>query len=192
MKKLCVSLLGLISVSAVNAAGLDVSLSNKTASINYLFNSSQVASGGADASVGVFYTEKNKIKATLVNGKILVTGNIQGADQYLKFGVGAKVAAGKTAKSDDSLGYLGLGTRLGYLIPSAGMPMGIYGEAFYAPSITSFGKTEEALEATVGFEAQVAPSAKGYIGFRLLDMDIKGGKHLDLDKNIHIGIVLEF
>lgn len=193
MKKLCISVLGLISATAVNAAGLDISLSQETASVNYLFNASQISAGGADASLGVFYTEKDKIDTTLFNAKLLVAGNIQGADQYLKFGVGAKVAAGKAGKSDHSIGYLALGARLGYLISNASVPMGVFGEAFYAPKITSFGKTEKAVELTAGFEAQVAPSAKGYIGYRFLNMDIKDSDDdVDLDKNVHLGVVLEF
>lgn len=192
MKKLCVSFLGLIAATAVNAAGLDISLSKETASVNYLFNASQIASGGADASVGVFYSDKDDVDVTMVNGKILVAGNIQGADQYLKFGVGAKAAVGRANKADKSIGYLGLGARLGYLIPNASVPMGVFGEAFYAPSITSFGEAEAVIETTVGFEAEVAPSAKGYIGYRLLNMDVKQGGDVDLDKNIHLGVVLEF
>lgn len=192
MKKLCVSLLGLISATVANAAGLDISLSKETASVNYLFNASQISSGGADASVGVFYSDVDDVDVIMANGKVLVAGNIQGADQYLKFGVGAKAAVGRANKADDSIGYLGLGARLGYLIPNSSIPMGVFGEAFYAPGITSFGEAEEVVEASVGFEAEVAPSAKGYIGYRLIDMEIKGGYDVDLDKNIHLGVMLEF
>lgn len=192
MKKLGVTLLGLFSMGIGNAAGLDISLSQETASINYLFNASQLSSGGADASMGVFYTELNDVNVTLVNGKVLVAGNIQGADQYLKFGVGAKAAVGRADRANENLGYLGLGARLGYLIPNASIPMGVFGEAFYAPSITSFGKTEEVVEVSLDLEAEVAPSAKGYIGYRFLNMDVEGGTDVDLDKSVHLGVMIEF
>lgn len=192
MKKLCVSLLGLISATAVNAGGLDINLSKETASVNYLFNASQLSSGGADASVGVFYSDKDDVDVTIVNGKVLVAGNIQGADQYLKFGVGAKAGVGRARRAEDNIGYLGLGARLGYLIPSASVPMGVFAEAFYAPDITSFGEAEEVVEVTAGFEAEVAPSAKGYIGYRFLNVEVEDGGDVDLDKNIHLGVMLEF
>lgn len=192
MKKLCVSLLGLISATTVSAEGFDINLSKETASVNYLFNASQLSSGGADASVGVFYSDRDDMDVTIANGKVLVTGNIQGADQYLKFGVGAKVGAGRARRAKDSIGYLGLGARLGYLIPSASVPMGVFAEAFYAPKITSFGDVEEVVEVTAGFEAEVAPSAKGYIGYRFLNVEVEGGGDVDLDKSAHLGVMFEF
>ena len=73
----------------VNAAGLDISLSDETANIVYLFDSGSLGYGGADVGVGFFYTEEDDYVLT---GNIMVVGTL-GERRDLQFGVGAKAYA---------------------------------------------------------------------------------------------------
>lgn len=192
----------LVMSNVASARGLDISLSQKTAQINYIFDVNPLKTSGADVAVGLFY---NKVKhhgvdtdAIIAHGKVLVAGNFKNMNQYFKLGIGAKAAAGRVnfdvPQSDDAgIGYVALGARLTYLIPSAAIPMGIYGEVFYAPQITSFSDTDVAREFTVGFEAEITPAAKAYIGYRGYDVKFENStQYFDLDERIHVGVLISF
>ena len=199
LKKMIAGLSLLTMVSVSQAAGIDASLSNETASFNYVFDSSRILQGGADISLGAFYNDKKHrgedADAILGQAKFTVTGNMKGTQKRVSLSAGAKVLVGDIDISgvDGNVAALAVGLKAAYLIPNKSTPMAAYVQAFIAPGITSFADAEDYREFGIGFEAEIAPSAKGYIGYRLMEVeldDVSGD--IELDDNIHLGLVLTF
>ncbi len=194
---LALSLLSLAGVT--QAVGIDASLSNETAAFNLVFDSSDVVQGGADISAGVFYNDKRHrgvdADAVLGQAKFMVTGNMKGSNKRVTLSAGVKAVAGDIDITgvDGTVAALAIGAKAAYIIPSQSTPMAAYVQGFIAPGITSFADTEDYREFSIGFEAEIAPSAKGYIGYRLMEAELDGVPgDIELDDNIHLGLVLTF
>jgi len=204
MLKKTIAGLSLLSIASFGqAAGIDVSLSNETAAFNYVFDSSRILQGGADITLGAFYNDKKhkvngisiEADAILAQAKFMVTGNMKGTDKRVSLSAGAKGVIGEidSKNFDGNVAALAIGLKAAYLIPSESTPMAAYVEAFVAPGITSFADTENYREFTLGFEAEIAPSAKGYIGYRLMEVELdQVPGDVEVDDNIHVGLVLTF
>lgn len=200
MLKKTIAGLSLLSISGLGqAAGIDVSLSSETASFNYAFDSSRILQGGADITLGAFYNDKEykgaDADAILGQAKFMVTGNMKGTQKRVSLSGGAKAIVGDIDLTgvDGNVAALAIGFKAAYLIPNESTPMAAYVEAFVAPGITSFADTENYREFSIGFEAEIAPSAKGYIGYRLMEVELdKLPGDIEVDDNIHVGLVLNF
>jgi len=173
--------------TSAHAAGLDVSLSDKTAHLQYLVDSGSLGYGGADIGFGLFYDEDEDYIGT---GNLLVTSNPASGNNF-QFGVGVKGYAGELDGVNESVGAIGIGGLIRYIIPSS-TPMGIALEGYEAPDITSFSDTESLSEVMARFEIEVMPSTRGYIGYRFLEPELKRAGDVELDDNVHVGIRITF
>lgn len=179
---------GLALVSTgVQANGLDISLSDETANVVYLTDSGSFGYGGADVGFGLFWNENDDFVG---HANILVTSNPQSGNNF-QFGVGAKGFLGTVDVPDEDVAAVGIGGVVRYVIP-AQTPMGISVEAYYAPDITSFSDTESLKEVTTRFEIEVMPSARGYVGYRLLEPELENAGDVEIDDEIHLGIRFTF
>jgi len=169
------------------ASGLDISLSNKTANIMYLTDSGSLGYGGADVGFGGFFNDNNDY---LGMANLLVTSN-PSSDNNFQFGVGAKGYAGQLNDTNESVGAIGIGGLVRYVIPSR-TPMGIALEGYVAPKITSFGDTEHLYEGMVRFELEGMPSTRGYIGYRTLKPQTHDAGKVELDDEVDVGIRITF
>jgi len=71
--------------------------------------------------------------------------------------------------------------------------MAVYGRAYYAPDITSFGDTEEVIDYTLGFQIEALPQTVAFVGLRHFEVGLDSGDDYELDDdNIHIGVRLTF
>ncbi|MGM0564071.1 MAG: YfaZ family outer membrane protein [Pseudomonadota bacterium] len=180
------------------AAGIDASLSDESAYFNFLFDSSRVVQGGADISLGFFYNDKEEqgveYDAFMGTGEFMVTGNMKGSQKRVTVGAGAKAYLGTVDDiSDTDISAAAVGAKVAYIIPNESTPMSLYLKAFVAPGITSFGDTDQMHEWTVGFDAELAPSARGYIGYREIETEFeKYNGDVELDDNFHVGIAITF
>ncbi len=179
--------LALCWTSAAHAAGLDISLADETAHLQYLTDSGSLGYGGADVGLGVFFNEADDVVAT---GNLLVTSN-PSRNNNLQFGIGAKAYGGNVDRTDETVGAIAIGGLLRYIIP-AETPMAVAVEGYGAPSITSFADTEDLSELTTRFEIEVMPSTRGYVGYRFLEPDLETGGEVELDDNFHVGIRITF
>lgn len=188
MRNRCiVACLMLFSCGAAHGAGIDISLSDETAHLQYLTQSGSLGYGGADVGFGVFFTEQDDFVGT---GNLLVTSNPSRGNN-IQFGIGAKGYGGKIDGIDKSVGAIGIGGLVRYIIP-AQTPMGVAVEGYAAPAITSFGDTEELGEFMARFELEVMPSTRGYVGYRLLEPQVENSGEVELDDSLHVGIRLTF
>lgn len=173
----------------VMATAIDVSLSNETAYVEFLFqDDTRIGVGGADLGVGVLFNENDDV---LFAFEALVTGST--GEQPLQLGAGVKLFTALLEKpGDDTSSGVAIGGRINYLLP-AKKPMSIYSELFYAPEVTSFGDNEDYLEFSLGYNLEISPSVYGYVGYRLIQTKIDDiNDDFELDDNIHLGLRLKF
>jgi len=191
LRKVLFSLMVMVPLTQASATGLDFRLGSKTAEIVILSQSSTFGYGGADIGYGFFFNENHDYMAS---GSMLVSGSSSGDVRALHFGVGAKLYAGTLNTEPDNLngGALAIGGQVRYVFP-ASTPLAILGEVYAAPSVTSVSDFEGVTEYRVALELEVTPSARAYIGYRQLKVDLGGpGPKYKLDDKAHVGVRFTF
>lgn len=175
-----------ISVNA-QATGIDLRLADKTAELIYLTESSTFGYGGADVGLGFFYNEADDY---MFSATVMVSGHSAGNNRPLQFGAGAKLLYASLDAPDETASALAIGGQIRYLIP-AGVPLAILAEAFVAPEIVTFSDAEGYTEYRFALELEVTPSARAYVGYRNIEVDL-GGADYEMDDEAHIGVRIEF
>ena len=192
LRKALITIAALLSTTNVTAAGLDLKLSSETAEVTFLTQSATFGYGGADIGIGLFINEQDDF---LANGSIVVSGSGTGDVRALHFGVGGKIYAGRLDFGPNvpnpSGGAIAIGGNLRYVFPSS-TPFAILVEGFWAPSVTSFSDFDGLVEYRVALELEVTPSARAYIGYRKLEVELDTGLKDVLDDNAHIGVRFAF
>lgn len=192
LRKALITIAALLPASNVLSAGLDLKLSSETAEVTFLTQNATFGYGGADIGIGLFINERDDV---LVNGSIVVSGSGTGDVRALHFGVGGKVYGGRLDLGPNvpnpSGGAIAIGGNLRYVFPSS-TPIAILLEGFWAPSVTSFSDFDGIVEYRVALELEVTPSARAYIGYRRLEVELDTGFIDILDDNAHIGVRFEF
>jgi len=192
LRKVLIIIMGVVVSSGVYAGGVDFRMSSKTAELVYLTENATFGYGGADMGFGLFFNENDDLMAT---GSILVSGSGDGDVRGLHFGVGAKVYLGyldfPAPQSNREGGALGIGGQIRYVFP-AKMPFAILFEGFGAPGVTSVSDFEGIKEFRGAIELEVTPSARAYIGYRSLEVELNSGAKIDLDDKVHAGVRFSF
>lgn len=185
-----ITLAALLPATSVFSGGLDLRLGSETAEVTFLTQSATFGYGGADIGIGFFLNEKDDF---LANGSILVSGSGGGDVRALHFGVGGKIYAGRLdfEPSNASGGAIAIGGNLRYVFPSS-MPFAILVEGFWAPSVTSFSDFDRLVEYRAALELEVTPSARAYVGYRVLEVKLDTGFEYKADDNAHIGVRFSF
>jgi hypothetical protein len=187
LKKITALLFISIVSSNAQAAGVDLRLADKTAELVYLTESSTFGYGGADVGLGFFYNEADDF---MLSATIMVSGHSAGNNRPLQFGAGAKLLYASLDLPDESVSALAIGGQIRYLIP-AGVPVAILAEAFVAPEIVTFSDADGVTEYRFAIELEVTPSARAYVGFRHIEVDLGAGDY-EMDDDAHIGVRIEF
>jgi hypothetical protein len=191
-KALIISTL-LFPVGSAIAGALDFRVGKDAAELTFFTQTSSFGYGGADIGFGALVNEHNDVMA---NGSILVTGSSAGDVKGLHFGVGAKLYLG-TLEGPDSVsldvdgGAVAIGGQLRYVFPGS-TPLAILGEAFFAPEVTSISEFDGLLEYRVALELEVTPSARAYLGYRMMEVTYNSDVDYEVDDAAHIGVRFEF
>ena len=190
-KALLITIL-LIPFKAVFAGAIDFRVGGDAAELSFLTQTSSFGYGGADIGFGALINEDNDVVA---NASILVSGSNAGDVRALHFGVGAKVYLGALDGPNGALdvdgGAVAIGARIRYVFSSA-MPLAVLAEAYFAPEVTSISDFDGLLEYRIGLELEVTPSARAYVGYRMLEVTFKDNVDYDVDDAAHIGVRFEF
>lgn len=195
LRKALIFILAIAPFSTVSAAAIDFRLGSNMAEVNYLSQDATFGYGGADTGVGIFWNDRDDF---LASGTILVSGGSDGDVRGLHFGVGGKVYAGILEFPIDNQNgaVLAIGGQVRYVFAGK-MPFAILLEGFAAPDVTSASDFKGLTEVRIGLELEVTPSARAYIGYRSLEVDLiqglgnnNGAEELD-DKG-HIGVRFAF
>ncbi len=180
----------LLSATAASAGAIDFRLGSDAAELSYLTQNASFGYGGADIGFGLLVNDNNDF---IANGSILVSGTSAGDVKALHFGVGVKAYAGTLDNPVDNKdgGAVAIGARIRYVFPGS-VPLAILAEGFYAPDITSISEFDGVKEYRVALEFEVTPSARAYVGYRRLQLNLDNDVDYDVDKDPHIGVRFEF
>lgn len=191
LRKLTV-ILGLIVFSAqAESAGLDLRLANETAEVIYLTESSTFGYGGADIGLGYLFNEGDDF---IVSGLAMITGHSAGNNRPLQFGVGVKLALISIDRPpvNEDVGALAIGVQMRYVFPSS-TPVAFLAEGYFAPEVVSFRGAEHYGEYRFALELEVTPSARAYVGYRYIEVELENiTPDIEIDDNAHIGVKFEF
>jgi len=181
-----------LPVSNVIAAGVDLRLGSKTAEFMFLSESATFGYGGADMGFGLFLNENDDV---FVTGSILVSGSGDGDVRGLHFGVGGKVYAGilefPSPVENQNGGAIAIGGQIRYVSPGR-TPLAFVVEVFGAPAVTSASDFEGLVEVRVALELEVTPSARAYIGWRSLEVELNNTSEIEVDDKGHVGVRFSF
>ena len=98
------------------------------------------------------------------------------------------------ASVDIQGGAVAIGGQVRYVFPG-NAPLAVLGEIFYAPEVTSISEFNRLLEYRVALELEVTPSARAYIGYRMMEVkfDTAGTSvNYEVDDSANIGVRFEF
>lgn len=196
LRKALSVILAVIPVSTIHAGGIDLRLGSETAEFVYLTESATFGYGGADMGFGVFLNEDDSI---IGSGYILVSGSGDGDVRGLHFGVGAKLYAGilefPSPIENQSGGAVAIGGQVRYVFPGRA-PIALLAEAYYAPDVTSVSDFKGIKEVRLGLELEITPSARAYVGWRTMEVELGSGlipdNEFELDDEGHIGVRFSF
>ena len=197
LRKTIIIILAILPVSNGFASGLDLRLGTDAAELVYLTESATFGYGGADMGFGLFLNEDDSY---IASASILVSGSGDGDVRGLHFGVGAKVYAGiidfPSPIDNQSGGSVAIGGQIRYVFPG-NTPLAILVEGFAAPDVTSISDFKGLTEIRVALEMEITPSARAYIGWRSLEVELDeglgiNGDEIDLDDSGHIGVRFSF
>ena len=188
-KIIAISLISLLPVQMSYADGVDLKLADETAEIQYLTESSTFGYGGADIGMGLFFNENDDWMASAV---AMVSGNSASNERSLQLGVGVKLLLASLDLANEDVGALGLAGQVRYVIPSE-TPIAFLAELVIAPEVTSFSGAEQYTEYRFAVELEVTPSARAYIGYRNIEIELDSlAADVEIDDEVHLGIRLEF
>jgi len=197
LRKIIITILAFLPVSNIFASGADLRLGTDAAEFVYLTESATFGYGGADMGFGVFLNEDDSF---LGSASILVSGSGDGDVRGLHFGVGAKIYTGliefDSPRDNQSGGAVAIGGQIRYVFPGS-MPLALLVEGFIAPDVTSISDFKGLTEIRVALEMEITPSARAYIGWRSLEVELDeglgiSGDEIDLDDSGHIGVRFSF
>ncbi|MGM0675827.1 YfaZ family outer membrane protein [Ectothiorhodospira marina] len=179
--------LATVLMSPAGADTLDAYLSQESAQLTYLTDSSRIGLGGADLSFGFFFNDDSDM---MLSTGLSVAG-VPAGDQPLTFGLGGKAYLGLIDDPDDNFQSLALGGEVRYTIPS-NTPMYIAAEGYYGPRVTTFSDARDLLDLAVRYEVEVTPGARGFIGYRHLEADMDKRRDYKMDDHVHFGVRFNF
>ena len=188
-KLAAVSLLCAASTGTALAQTMDINLGDKSASFHFNTLMGGSTFGRTELGAGLIYNEnKNRV----IDLSLLVVDTAGSKTPGLEVGVGPKFLYLRHDDSNSEGAAIALGGRLRYKMPSVKRVV-IGGEAYYAPSITSFMDADNAYELQLRVGYEVLPTATAYIGFRNVHGSFsKAVGNESLDRSGHLGIQFTF
>ncbi len=177
--------LGLASgmTPTAQAAQLDFDLSDKAARIDYRF---ELTDTGLTADVGLLH---HKDDGDLLYAGIVLVGDAAEAKEAFTAGLGLRLAALDANAAGDGAA-LSIGGFVRYVFPDFNR-FALGGDAYIAPSVTSFGDLDRYFEYSLRGEYRLTKNAGMYLGAREVQGDFGFG-NTTIDDGLFVGISLEF
>lgn len=177
------ALVALVATLPAAANDLEIDLSNSAFRADYRF---PITDTGLHLDAGLLHHEDDG--ELLHVGLMLVDDAGQGSEPFTA-GLGARAVA-VDANVIDGTG-VAIGGFFRYVVPEYNR-FAIAGNAWVAPSVTSFGDLERYVEFGVRAEYRVLKQASIYVGLRDVSVDFAGFGDATVDDGLHLGINLEF
>jgi len=172
-----------LTSSSVFAADADISLTNESAKgqINFFQTNSDMQLGA-----GYTYHEGSR---HIGNVDFHAQGRTAVGNLPTTAGLGLRALAWKDDRRDG--GAVGLGGFATLNIPEA-PGLSFTGALHYAPSILSFGDSDDLTSLELRASYRVIRNAELFAGYRYLNTDFERGGNLDLDEGLMAGMKLFF
>lgn len=140
----------------------------------FLTDADIVGLGGNQLGVGLLLSED---RDTVANGQILAPGLLQRfLPDFVSLSLGARAYIALLADPDDDVAAIAPGAKARVGLPFLeDVPVAGVGEIFFAPDILSFGEAEEVIDFSGRLEVQFLERTTGFVGFRVLNFERKGG-----------------
>lgn len=184
-KGLTITILGasLLLASYAHADLLDVNISNDAVAGQYLVDMGQ----GFFAGGSILHEEEAGQVASL---DLMVRDDLRSGSHTFTAGVGGRIMGVFTEAKGNDGGTLALGGFAKYNFPDM-KAIGLRGEVFYGPSVTSVEDIEGLVAYSAGVEVEVIERAILHVNYRKIRVDFLGGKG-DMDEGLNMGFKLEF
>jgi len=168
---------------------LDLNLRNSSAQVQYSTPMGKDSLGKTELHLGALYADLNNSNNTLADLGILVRDEVGSKAPGFSVGVGVKGLVSHTQGTDES--GVAIGGLVRYSPP--GLPrMGIVGQLYFAPNITTFGDADRYGETGVWIEYEVIPKAAAYVGYRNIQFNLTSGSQVRVDEGGYIGVRMSF
>ena len=182
-RSLTAAVLMLAGLSA-QAASLELNLNDEMAELVYAARTDSLGAGNGEGAIGLLFNEDDDWVASL---RLLSVNRVSNA---LSFNVGFKGYYANLDAPDENFGALAIGggVKLGL---ASQVPVAVALDVFLAPDILTSGDAEGVDELSLRLEAQLAPQAAAYVGYRLLEADFGRRDHEVVD-GAFLGIRIGF
>ena len=177
--------LGLASgmTPTAQAAQLDFDLSDKAARFDYLF---KLTDTGLSGNVNLLHHEDD---GDLLALGVVLVGDAAEGKEPLTAGLGLRAIIIDANVAGDGTG-LAIGGFVRYVFPDFNR-FALGGDAYIAPSVTSFGDLNRYFEYSLRGEYRLTKNAGMYLGAREVQGDFGFG-NTTIDDGLFVGISLEF
>jgi hypothetical protein len=177
--------------STVIADTVDINLRDSSAQFQYKSSLGRDPLGKTEFHTGLLYADSNNL---LVDLGLLVKDELGGNAPGYSVGVGIKGIVAKVSNNNNTASDA-TGMALGALVrysPLATQRMGIVGEVYLSPKITTFGDANRYVEANARLEYEVIPQAVAYLGYRRIGLGLKSHPYAILDEGVFLGVRISF
>ena len=165
------------------AAQFDFDLSDKSVRMNYRF---QLTDTGLQGDAGLLH---HKDDGDLAHFGIILIGDAVDSAEPFTAGLGLRAIVIDANLAGDGAG-VAIGGMARYVFPDFNR-FAIGGDAYIAPSVTSFGNMHRYLEYSLRGEYRITKAAGIYVGAREVKGDFGTG-YASIDDDLYVGITLEF
>jgi hypothetical protein len=182
------SLAGL--TAPVWADSLDLNLRNSAIQAQYNSHMGRDTLGKAEFHVGFLYVDNTYDHNSLFDLGLVVKDELGSNAPGVSVGAGVKAMVGHTYGTNES--GLALGVLAGFSPPAA-PKIGIVGQLYFAPNITTFGDASKYLETGIRLEYAIVPNAAAYVGYRNIQFNLNNGSsNAAVDEGAFVGLRMSF
>ncbi|MGI9501415.1 MAG: YfaZ family outer membrane protein [Geminicoccaceae bacterium] len=171
------------AASSDHGAAIEVSLSNDYIQARYYTGGGILGFDNAQGHVGVYISDNRD----LIGNIGLMTVPVPLLTEDLTLSAGARGYLGLLSSPNDDAFGVAPGVEVRYQLPFA-HPMYASGNIFYAPDVLTFGDAEDLIDLDLRYEAQLIPSAIGFIGYREFRFDSDEGGDKEAANEIQVGV----
>lgn len=197
LRHVLLALLGGTSAAA-HADNIDINLNNDALRLSYAHQLQSTK--GLSVEVGGLYTEEMRYDGhrvdddeLLLHAGLLVSGENWSQAGTFDISIGGRLIAGSIEPGNTNYDLVALGFG-GDVRFSPVHRLGIGGNIYYAPDITSFQDANSYQEFGVRVDYQLMPQAFVYVGYRNVEVELDnpGSTKAEFDDNVHLGFKMTF
>jgi hypothetical protein len=168
---------------------IDLNLRNSSAQFQYSSAMGRDALGKSEFHIGGLYSDSGNSNNTLGDLGIEVKDEVGSKAPGFSVGIGIKGLVAHTQGTNES--GVAIGGMVRYSPPTLSR-MGIVGQLYFAPNITTFGDADRYVETVARLEFEVIPSAAAYIGYRDIYFNLNNGPNAKVDQGAFVGVRMSF